>query len=161
MDGKVRSEEPSRTLHLPTHYHLRDRASGAAYCTAHIHIHIHVKLVVRSRLACDVCEQRLCHTSALCFGERYECTRIPFHMPVALSQALCPYETRCGFLPHLAPCSTLIVHGCPASGSSSSLQLGGRVAQSASVAPTTKCAERAAVVPKCVVNKGFDGNNNG
>ena len=65
MDGKVRSEEPSRTLHLPTHYHLRDRASGAAYCTAHIHIHIHVKLVVRSRLACDVCEQRLCHTSAL------------------------------------------------------------------------------------------------
>ena len=82
-------------------------------------------------------------------------------MPVALSQALCRYETRCGFLPHLEHCSTLIVHGCPASGSSSSLQLGGRVAQSASVAPTTKCAERAAVVPKCVVNKGFDGNNNG
>ena len=99
--------------------------------------------------------------AALCFGERYECTRIPCHMPVALSQALCRYETRCGFLPHLAHCSTLIVHGCPASGSSSSLQLGGRVAQSASVAPTTKCAERAAVVPKCVVNKGFDGNNNG
>jgi len=82
-------------------------------------------------------------------------------MPVALSQALCRYETRCGFLPHLAHCSTLIVHGCPASGSSSSLQIGGRLAQSAYVAPTTKCAERATTVSKCVVNNGFDGNNNG
>ena len=82
-------------------------------------------------------------------------------MPVALSQALCGYETRCGFLPHLAHYSTLIVHGCPASGSSSSLQIGGRLAQSAYVAPTTKGAERAATVSKCVANNGFDGNNNG
>ena len=82
-------------------------------------------------------------------------------MPVALSQALCRYETRCGFLPHLAHCSTLIVHGCPASGSSSSLQIGGRLAQSAYVAPTTKGAERAATVSKCVANNGFDCNNNG
>ena len=82
-------------------------------------------------------------------------------MPVALSQALCRYETRCGFLPHLEHCSTLIVHGCPASGSSSSLQIGGRLAQSAYVAPTTKGAERAATVSKCVVNNGFDGNDNG
>ena len=100
-------------------------------------------------------------TGSLCFGERYECTRIRCHMPVALSQALCRYETRCGFLPHLAHCSTLIVHGCPASGSSSSLQIGGRLAQSAYVAPTTKGAERAATVSKCVANNGFDCNNNG
>ena len=98
---------------------------------------------------------------ALCFGERYECTRIRCHMPVALSQALCRYETRCGFLPHLEHCSTLIVHGCPASGSSSSLQIGGRLAQSAYVAPTTKGAERAATVSKCVVNNGFDCDNDG
>jgi len=36
-----------------------------------------------------------------------------------------------------------------------------RVAQSAYVAPTTKCKRRAAVVPKCVVNDGFHSNNNG
>ena len=82
-------------------------------------------------------------------------------MPVALSQTLCRYETRCGFLPHLAHCSTLTVHACTAAGSSSSLQLGGRLAQSAYVAPTTKCKRRAAVVPKCVVSDGFYSNNNG
>ena len=45
--------------------------------------------------------------------------------------------------------------------SSLSLQLHERVAQSAYVAPTTKCKRRAAVVPKCVVNDGFHSNNNG
>ena len=45
--------------------------------------------------------------------------------------------------------------------SSLSLQLHERVAQSAYVAPTTKCKRRAAVVPKCVVNDGFYSNNNG
>ena len=39
--------------------------------------------------------------------------------------------------------------------SSLSLQLHERVAQSAYVAPTTKCKRRAAVLPKCVVSDGF------
>ena len=80
---------------------------------------------------------------------------------VSSQRVLRSCEARCGFLPHLAHCSILIVHACTAAGSSSSLQLDGRVAQSAYVAPTTKCVERAAAVPKCVVNKGFDGNDKG
>ena len=57
--------------------------------------------------------------------------------------------------------STLIVHVCTVAGSSLSLQLPERVAQSAFLAPTTKCRRRAAAVPKCVVKNHFDSNNNG
>ena len=54
-------------------------------------------------------------TSPLCFAERTLCPSAACHtLPhtVAPSRALGRNETRCGFLPHLAHCSTLIVHVC-------------------------------------------------
>ena len=63
-----------------------------------------------------------------------------------------------------APCTPFQPSSCTyaqSRSSSLSLQLHERVAQSAYVAPTTKCKRRAAVVPKCVVNDGFYSNNNG
>ena len=51
----------------------------------------------------------------LCFAERTPCPSAACHtLPhtVAPSRALGRNETRCGFLPHLAHCSTLIVYVC-------------------------------------------------
>ena len=62
----------------------------------------------------------------VCFAERKKCPSAACHtLPhtVAPSRALGRNETRCGFLPHLAHCSTLIVHVCTVTSSSLSLQL--------------------------------------
>ena len=97
----------------------------------------------------------------LCFGKRPKVPGRGCGQQCGPSASRSAVKRGAGSSRTLHTFSTLIVHVCTVAGSSLSLQLPERVAQSAFLAPTTKCRRRAAAVPKCVVKNHFDSNNNG